>query len=95
MASEKRAQPRQDLHWDSLIVKIDGSIVDGCTMVDVSSSGARLIVKAPAEVPDEFDLLLSRNGSVRRRCKVMRRSDEEVGVQFLHPHPAVQKGHRP
>jgi hypothetical protein len=94
MASEKRTEPRQGIHWDSLIVKIDGSIVDGCTMADVSSSGARLIVKTPTEVPDEFNLLLSRNGSVRRRCKVMRRSEGEVGVQFLHPKPAAQKGRR-
>ena len=89
MVSEKRTEPRQDIHWDSMIVKIDGSIVEGCTMVDVSSSGARLIVKTPGEVPDQFDLLLFRNGSVRRRCKVVRRTEGDVGVQFLHQKPAV------
>jgi hypothetical protein len=43
----------------------------------------KLQISEPALVPDEFTLSLSRFGSVRRRCSVVGRSDDQVGAQFL------------
>ncbi len=57
-------------------------------MKDVSATGAKLeVVKAEAEeqlvLPDEFTLLLSKSGNVRRQCKISWRSENAVGVRFI------------
>jgi PilZ domain len=52
-------------------------------MLDVSSGGAKLQLQAPIEVPDDFILVLSKNGQVCRRCKIAWRSETEIGVQFV------------
>jgi hypothetical protein len=44
---------------------------------DISGNGARLTIGEHHEVPDEFMLVF------RRRCRVVRRSDGQVGVQFV------------
>jgi PilZ domain len=49
----------------------------GCTIHDISESGARLIVAAGNELPEEFTLL------VPRRCRIVRRSNGQVGVRFV------------
>jgi hypothetical protein len=48
-----------------------------CIICDISARGARLTVGTRNEVPDEFTLVL------RRRCRVVRRSDGQVGVEFV------------
>jgi hypothetical protein len=40
-------------------------------MVNVSHTGAKLIPKVPADVPDCFVLLLSKHSHVRRQCEVV------------------------
>jgi hypothetical protein len=52
------------------------------TMSDVSQLGARLDVADPATVPERFVLLLSCNGKAQRRCRVIWRSETQVGVEF-------------
>lgn len=53
--------------------------------VNISATGAKLIVQSPQDVPQKFDLVLSKNGGVRRHCKVMWTSGNEMGVQFITP----------
>jgi hypothetical protein len=52
-------------------------------MKDVSATGAKLVLLEQSEIPDEFTLLLSKYGNVRRRCKISWRSETAVGVQFV------------
>jgi len=52
-------------------------------MKDVSAAGAKLVLSEQSEIPDEFTLLLSKYGNVRRRCRVSWRSEMAVGVQFV------------
>jgi hypothetical protein len=47
-----------------------------CIICDISASGARLTIGERQEVPDEFTLIF------RRRCRVVRRQDGQLGVQF-------------
>jgi hypothetical protein len=55
-----------------------------CVVVDMSHGGA--CISAPSVVlPDQFKLSLNSNASVLRHCKVMWRSKDLVGVQFLEP----------
>ena len=48
-----------------------------CIIHDVSLKGARLTVGPKADLPDEFTLVFTRN------CRVVRRSDGQIGVEFL------------
>jgi hypothetical protein len=71
MSAEKRRTSRKDMHVQGLIVDVDGSIISPCMMVNVSHTGAKLIPKVPADVPDCFVLLLSKHSHVRRQCEVV------------------------
>jgi hypothetical protein len=51
-------------------------------MADVSATGARLVIDAEIEIPSDIILVLSKGGKVSRRCRVTRRSDVDVGVEF-------------
>jgi len=52
-----------------------------CTIMDVSKHGARIAVDDPESSPQEFLLLLKKN--LLRWCRVMWRSDCEIGIQFI------------
>ena len=65
----------------------DGSPLRSCTLSDVSQTGAKLVIENPNDIPAEFTLLLTGDGAVRRRCRVMRRGNGEIGVQFLNASP--------
>jgi hypothetical protein len=66
----------------------DGSALGECVMADLSATGARLLVKQPATLPDEFILLLSHTGQLRRKCSVTWRAETEVGVKFTAKSPS-------
>jgi PilZ domain len=55
-----------------------------CVIIDISESGAQLQVPAAAaEIPEEFALLIGGRADVQRRCRVMWRTHNKIGVQFL------------
>jgi len=56
-------------------------------MIDVSATGAKLVLQEPAEVPNEFIVLLSKHASVRRKCKTSWQSGTNIGVRFVIEHP--------
>lgn len=52
-----------------------------CDILDVSQGGARLVLEAPAKLPDSFRLK-SPDFKRPRACEVRWKRDLEVGVQF-------------
>jgi hypothetical protein len=60
-----------------------------CVIVDISHTGARLQVPEPADVPNEFALLIGGRPDVRRRCRVVWRSHDLIGVRFQGTAPAT------
>jgi hypothetical protein len=58
--------------------------LQGVEIFDISVGGARLrpLTCVPQALPDNFTLLLSTCGKVRRTCNVVWRSPTELGVQF-------------
>jgi PilZ domain len=84
MLANKRRYPRRELKWEGLVVNIDGSIVGQCSIANVSATGAKIVPSESMAVPDEFILVLSKKGHVRRHCKVARRSKADVGIQFVY-----------
>jgi PilZ domain-containing protein len=98
MSTDKRRSRRRPLHHEGRIKRADGEPQIPCSVRDISATGARLAVEMPAAVPDQFILLLSRDGRTRRACTVVWRSAEEIGVEFLSepgaqpkPSPAAKR----
>ena len=54
-----------------------------CYMIDISQSGARISVDNPKTSPQEFLLLI--NNDLARWCRVVWRSEHELGLTFIHP----------
>jgi hypothetical protein len=80
--AELRKKPRQPFHYAAKIL-IDGTTPpQNCTISDVSDTGARIVLDVNNELPDRFMLLLSHNGSPRRRCRVVWRNGASLGVEF-------------
>jgi hypothetical protein len=61
---------------------LTGALVTQCALRDISITGARIVVSDPAGIPDEFVLLLTKNGSVRRSCSLVWRGETNIGVRF-------------
>jgi hypothetical protein len=90
MDGEKRKDHRQSLRYPAKIDLGDGTPPVPCELADVSVSGARVVVEDPARVPDQFVLLLAPEHGTIRRCKVIWREDNRLGLQFLKT-PVVPK----
>ena len=75
---ELRKTPRFEIHS---LAQIDLGGKAGpisCIISDISASGAKLTIAGELELPDQFTLLL------RRRCRVVRRFDGQLGGVFVH-----------
>jgi hypothetical protein len=64
---------------------IDGTWRRDCWMVDVSQTGARLCTEGSLHGLDlrEFFLLLSSTGLAYRRCRMIRLTGDQIGVEFI------------
>src|SRR5215213_3480329 len=83
MAGEKRNTLRRDARYGVWIAYGDDNTLVPCTLLDVSQSGARLMLPGNEDVPGEFLLLLSEHGRARRQCRVAWRRNDKVGVEFM------------
>lgn len=83
MGFEKRKSCRKRTQFDALVVRPDRSVVGTCTIADISNSGARLKCDSAENFPNAFYLLISKNAKVHRRCDVVWREEDGLGVQFL------------
>ena len=72
---------------------IDGTWRRSCLMIDVSQTGARLCVDGSLEGLDlkEFFLLLSSTGLAYRRCRMVRLSGDQIGVEFIKSDKPAKK----
>jgi hypothetical protein len=81
----------------ALMMGIDGTWRRECQLVDVSVSGAKLIVSGSMEGLNlkEFFLLLTPTGVAFRRCELVRVNGDEVGVRFLKKSDMRKPARRP
>jgi hypothetical protein len=83
---------------DVMLIGIDGTWRRPATLVDISASGACVILHQSMAGLNikEFFLLLTPSGSTYRRCEMVRVNGEELGVRFLAPPKSHgQKAQRP
>jgi hypothetical protein len=69
---------------DATVISIDGTFKRACTVMDISHSGARIGLSDDSGFDlTEFFLLMSTRGAVHRRCRIVRRYGNEIGVIFV------------
>jgi len=78
MTIEKRKHPRRGL---GLPACVTWPRPVPCTISDVSATGARLTTDHMDMLPNTFDLAL--NADIMRKCQVVWRRKNQVGVKFL------------
>lgn len=81
MIKNKRKSLRRQIRYTAWLV-LEGDKLHGCVLSDASDTGARLEVEDSKTVPDTFMLLLAGNGSAQRKCRVVWRKPQQVGVNF-------------
>lgn len=82
-ASEKRISARTTVRRAGWTARSKGEQLRECLVWDESPSGARLIVDNPQEFPENFYIYLTLNFQSRRHCRVVWRSDRELGIQYV------------
>jgi hypothetical protein len=81
-SADKRKNLRRSISYPAFIDLGDGS-PRVCSLCDASQEGAQLAVADPDALPDEFILALSADGAARRRCRIVWRTQTQIGVVFL------------
>lgn len=79
--SDKRVAQRHRVIKSAKIVSLDRSTVSDCTIRNISSTGAQIIVENQALVPREFYFLQPKENTMCQ-AKVMWRREKLVGVHF-------------
>jgi hypothetical protein len=82
MKEERRKYPRREL---DLAAAITWPKPTPCTVVNLSADGAGLVAENGPSIPAEFDLAL--NSHLMRKCRVIWRNKNRIGIKFL-PHPS-------
>jgi hypothetical protein len=80
---ELRQSIRELVQFPAWIDIGDGSRLRCCEVLDVSEGGARIMVPSQDELPKEFWLVLTKDRTRRRHCRMVWRSDTQVGVAYL------------
>jgi hypothetical protein len=82
---EQRRSNRENVQMPAWIELSAGSEATYCTVLDMSAEGARIALPVAAELPEEFRLLFSRDGRDGRRCRLIWRLEDQIGVNYLEP----------
>jgi hypothetical protein len=80
---DKRKNPRRWVSYPAFIDLGGDQAPIECMLCEASQEGAQLAVAEPNSLPNEFILALSCDGAVRRRCRMVWRTDARVGVEYL------------
>ena len=91
MVTRKQRDQRRELQIDAIIVDMAGGVIGPCKMANVSVGGAKLILLGSVEPPNKFDILLTADGTVRRHCEIVWRSERDIGVRFVPSGPVKDR----
>lgn len=80
MEERRRASRHRTLKSGKIMVQSGRRVVD-CTVRNLSTSGALLLVRSLAGIPEKFDLVLETTGE-HHLCRVAWRGGDRLGVEF-------------
>jgi hypothetical protein len=93
--ADLRKRRRKTLQYPAWILTGPGDAPRKCMLSDISDTGARVTGLGEDDLPQEFVLLLAKDGSTRRRCRQVWRNDGRVGVEFQKASPAPTRRRPP
>ena len=79
--SDRRHKQRHLTLKTAKITSPDLDLAVDCAILDISESGARILLPDGAEPPDTFDLVMDPDGQVKC-CRVMWKAGKSIGVSF-------------
>jgi hypothetical protein len=82
MTFQLRQDLRNIINRPAWISVGDGLPLLKCTLIDMSGSGAKLVLESADEIPNRFSLWLSRDGRRSHACRIVWSEQTTVGVQF-------------
>jgi two-component system cell cycle response regulator len=85
---EKRKVPRRRVLKEGKIVYADGLRVFDCTIRDISSAGARILIASTVGLPDTFQLYEKSSGLLYPATVAWRQSNS-LGLQFVGPPSSI------
>ena len=88
---EKRRHKRVEWGAPGIIVLERGHPDLKCVITDLSIGGAKLSGIAVENIPNEFGLRLTTSKGSVKRCRVMWRREQQVGIQFAEPFATLAK----
>ena len=81
-SEEHRKEARlRALKGGKVVFNQHASVID-CVVRDLSGHGARLQVTTSVGIPERFDLVFDADNT-SRSCRLVWRSDQQVGVEFV------------
>jgi hypothetical protein len=95
MRRERRKSFR--VEWHAPATVHDGQSAHSCIVSNFSNGGAKIVGVTAAMLPDEFALQLTPGHRRLRKCRVIWRTDDALGVQFMDRQasaPAPLSAHR-
>jgi hypothetical protein len=82
---QKRRASRQTANLPAWIEVDNNTLLERCKLLDISGAGARLSLGNIDNLPENFNLYLSRSGQPPKQCRIIWRRGNEVGVEFDIP----------
>jgi len=82
LSSKKRAS-RKSLSQPGWITLEGGFAARQCVVQDMSETGAKVTIDDPNSLPAKLRLAFSRDARTGRRCEVVWRHGNSVGVKFV------------
>ena len=79
---ERRQAERTAINTPAEIRDLSGSVIAHCVICNQSDGGAKLQFEADVDLPKEFLLMLAGMRTLGRRCQVIWRIGNKVGVRF-------------
>jgi hypothetical protein len=79
---ERRSRPRHSTYLEGRIADKDAQVPLACTVWDLSETGVRLVIPAPAEVPLEFELQIPAEDA-RARVRLVWNTGTHYGARFV------------
>ena len=83
MAITTKREARKSVRQSGWITLDGGFAARPCTVLDLSSAGAKITVDDPQAVPAKVRLALSRDTRAGRPCQVVWRRGKTLGIKFV------------
>ena len=83
MSPDRRKHVRRDVNYRCWIGGTGVAQLIKARVRNISAGGAKVVCPVQNEIPDTVDLYMTQDGKIRRRCKVVWRSEDAMGLMFV------------